>query len=67
MQSINVFNMLNRCSYFQLDVLQTHSHFLHHPARRMTARERARQIVERELAAAYWQVGQLLHARTAGG
>ena len=28
----------------------------------LTARERARQIVERELAAAYWQVGQLLHA-----
>ena len=35
----------------------------------LTAREHARQIVERELAAAYWQVGQLLHAHllTHGG
>ena len=35
----------------------------------LTARERARQIFERELAAAYWQVGQLslAHLLTHGG
>lgn len=35
----------------------------------LTTRQRARQIVERELAAAYWHVGRLLdaHLQTHGG